>query len=384
MSALTFDDKPVISARVTLPERGCWFAQVELVAEEVAPGTKAKLASFDGKLELAGTVLRGKMVADRYTALVVGGAGGLEKTVTKQAYHSAPAQIVASGICSEVGETLAPSAALATILPSWTRPAGTARAALDSLATRLGVPWRINAAGLVDFSESLYLPADDETAVELDRDDARGVLTLGVEVPRLLPGTTIRDVKARTVVHVLEAAGVQTLVHFGDRDRVRGAIDRLVQRALPGLDFLARYEARVVAQSAVDDTLELFPIDERIPPISAVPLRVPAPGFRVLVSPGARVLLGWDGGDPSKPFCEAFSTGTTTRLDVACADIRLGVAAAAQLVALSNLVQTALDAIRTHVNAHTHTCAAAGSSSSPPASPMSALGPVAAANVKAS
>lgn len=318
MSALTFAGKSVQAARIMMPENGAWVAQIELVAEEVPVGTSTTLESFDGKLSLSGTVMRGKMIADRYTALVVAGGGGLEKNVTAQGYRSSPAQIIASGICAEVGETLAPSAALADILTSWTRAAGPARSALDLLSEYLGVPWRINALGMVEFSEPLYLPADDETAVEIDRDEARGVLTLGVEVPRLLPGTTIRDVQARTIVHTLDESGIQTQVFYGKHERARGAFDRLVARALPQLDLLARYEARVVAQSPVDDTLELFPVDVRIPPLSSVQLLVPAPGFRVLVAPGARVLLGWDGGDPSKPYAEAFgrTAGATTKLEV--------------------------------------------------------------------
>lgn len=325
MSALTCNGHPVVAARLTMPESGAWVGQLELVAEEVAVGALVTLASFDGKLTLVGTVVRGKMIADRYTALVVGGAGGLEKNVTAQGYRTSPAQIVAAGICTEVGETLAPSPDLAVLLTSWTRAAGSARAALDSLAKHLGVPWRVNALGLVEFGAPLYLPADDETAVELDRDEARGVLTLGVEVPRLLPGTTIREVQARTIVHTLDESGIQTLVLYGAHERMRGAFDRLVSRALPRLDFLARYEARVVAQSPADDSLELFPVDERIPPLSSVPLLVPAPGFRILVAPGARVLLGWDGGDPSKPYAEAFgrTAGTTTKLDIAATQIVL-------------------------------------------------------------
>lgn len=326
MSALTFNGLAVVSARIMMPESGAWVATLELVAEEVKTGSLATLASFDGKLTLVGTVMRGKMIADRYTALVVGGGGGLEKNVTAQGYRTSPAQIVAAGICSEVGETLAPSPALAELLTSWTRAAGSARAALDSLAKHLGVPWRINALGLVEFAEPLYLPADDETAVEVDRDEARGVLTLGVEVPRLLPGTTIREVQAKSIVHTLdELAGSTTLVFYGEHERVRGAFDRLVSRALPRLDFLARYEARVVAQSPADDTLELFPVDARIPPLSSVPLLVPAPGFRILVAPGARVLLGWDGGDPSQPYAEAFgrTAGTTTKLEIAATQIVL-------------------------------------------------------------
>jgi hypothetical protein len=346
MSILTFSDTPILRAEITMPENGRWFAQIEATAEEVPDGTTAMLTSYDGALSLVATLLRGKMVADRFTAVLVGGRGGIDKPVTSQGYRSATAQIIADGICAEVGEQLAPSPTLPfTSLTSWTRPAGTARAALDSLSKAIGVPWRINALGLVEFSEVLYLPADDENAVELDRNEARGALTLAVEVPRLLPGTTIREVKAVSVVHEI-GDQVLTTVFYASIDRVRAAFDRLVLRALPRLDLFARYEAKVISQAA-DDTLDLAPIDERIPGLSRVPIRSFGPGVRVLVSPGSRVMLGWDGADPSRPYCEAFDpkVGTTTAFELKSPSIKLGVPESAELVALAAKVDANFAAI---------------------------------------
>ena len=314
---------PIFAGTITLPENGRWYAKVSISAEEISEGSSAVLTTDEGTPWLIGTVLRGKLVEDRFDALLVGGAGKLDETVPAQGYRSTSAQIVASSICSAVGETLAPSPLLAsTILSSWTRAEGPAMRALDALALELGVPWRVNALGLVEFSPVTYAAADDETAVELDRSEARGLLTLSVEEPRLLPGTTIRGVSARTIVHDLGAN--TTEVHYRGPERARETFAKLVARALPRLDYLARYEARVVAQSPADDTLELSPVDERIPGLSGVPLRVPAPGMRVLLSPGARVLLGWDGADPSKPFAESFVSGTTLLLDLVGNEMNLG------------------------------------------------------------
>ncbi len=348
MSVLNANDSPVFSARITLPESGRWFARVELSAEEIAEGSPVTLASYDEVLSLAGTVLRGKMVADRYLALLVGGAGQLDQIVPKLAYRSVSAQIVAEGICSAVGEALAPSPALATILPSWSRTVTDARAALDSLSLALGVPWRFDEQGRVLFGDPLYLEADDENAVEIDRDDATGRLLLGVEAPRLLPGTTIRGVKARTVIHSVNDSGCETEVFFGDTERVRGAFKRLARSAAPRVDFFARYEAKVIRQSPVDDSLELVPDDERVAPISDVPIRVPAPGFRVLVAPLSKVLLGWEGGDPQRPFCEAFSrlAGSATRVDVKSPDVRLGDPDLAKTLSIAEKVDANFNGIK--------------------------------------
>jgi hypothetical protein len=50
-----------------------------------------------------------------------------------------------------------------------------------------------------------------------------------------------------------------------------------------------------------DGTLELRPDNPRVPGLSKVPLRLGVPGVRVIVLPGARVLVGFEGGDPSRP-----------------------------------------------------------------------------------
>jgi hypothetical protein len=72
-----------------------------------------------------------------------------------------------------------------------------------------------------------------------------------------------------------------------------------------------------------------------------------------------------------------------SQVHVRAGEIRLGSDAATSFVALSNLVQTALDAIRTMVNAHVHTGVTTGAGSSgPPATPLGVLGPVASAQVK--
>lgn len=60
--------------------------------------------------------------------------------------------------------------------------------------------------------------------------------------------------------------------------------------------------------------------------------------------------------------------------------IKLG-KTATQFVALANLVQTALDALVDHANNHTHPVA--GATADPTLVPLAAVGPVAAANIKA-
>jgi len=81
---------------------------------------------------------------------------------------------------------------------------------------------------------------------------------------------------------------------------------------------------------------------------------------------GAGMVLGKDGAD--------------AQIRMTASEIKIGASATA-FVALANLVQTALDNIRTTFNTHTHP--APGGATSAPTTPMSAQGPVAATLVKA-
>lgn len=84
-------------------------------------------------------------------------------------------------------------------------------------------------------------------------------------------------------------------------DRIKRAFESLVRHLTSRLDWLALYPASVVVQHA-DGTLDLQPDDARLPGVTGVPMRLGLPGVTVRVSAGARVLLGFEGGDPARPI----------------------------------------------------------------------------------
>lgn len=84
----------------------------------------------------------------------------------------------------------------------------------------------------------------------------------------------------------------------------------------PRLDRLALYPARVVAQSADKTRLDLQPDDVRIPPCAGVPIRHGLPGVTVTVTAGARVLLGYAGGDPAQPYAALWEAGSVVSISV--------------------------------------------------------------------
>lgn len=84
----------------------------------------------------------------------------------------------------------------------------------------------------------------------------------------------------------------------------------------PRLDRLALYPCRVVSQSSDLRTLDLQPDNARVPPCAGVPILHGLPGITVTVPTGARVLLGYAGGDPAQPYAALWEAGDVTLVSV--------------------------------------------------------------------
>lgn len=92
-----------------------------------------------------------------------------------------------------------------------------------------------------------------------------------------------------------------------------GLVDRLV---VPRLDPLALYPATVAAQGE-DGAVDLRPDDARWGQgLAAVPIRHGLPGVTARVKVGARVLLGFEGGDVRRPYCSLWEPGSLEALTI--------------------------------------------------------------------
>lgn len=96
-------------------------------------------------------------------------------------------------------------------------------------------------------------------------------------------------------------------------DRLKQALERLVQQATRRLDYLAAYPASVLIDHG-DMTVDVQPDDTRLPAMTGIPLRVNLPGAVVKVKKGARLLVQFEGGQPSKPIATLYQGGTLERL----------------------------------------------------------------------
>jgi hypothetical protein len=108
---------------------------------------------------------------------------------------------------------------------------------------------------------------------------------------------------------------------------VRSIVGMPLEPGRPPLyDRLAMYKASVVNCAADGSTCDVRPEDKRISPEKLVRVRVGVPGVQAVVAPGAIVLMGWERGDPSRPYCvPSWESGATvTKLVVNAQAVYLG------------------------------------------------------------
>jgi len=95
------------------------------------------------------------------------------------------------------------------------------------------------------------------------------------------------------------------------------ALAKFIRFVMRDTRYHALYPCTVEAQAA-DGTLDLTPDDEAIrgTGLQAVPIRHGLPGVRVKVKQGARLLLGFEAGDPTRPFAALWEPGAIEEISI--------------------------------------------------------------------
>ncbi len=208
--------------------------------------------------------------------------------------------------------------------------------------------------------------------MEVQRDDARGLVTLALDTPNVLPGVALPSGDhTGDVLYDFGPSGLRCRYYTEARARLRGSLERLIRWVTRDSLYLGQYTCQVMAQAG-DGSLDLLPDDARLRAegLQSVPIRHGLPGVTVEVPAGERVLLSFDGGDPSKPYAALWHAGQATRIVFSYGTVE---AAGTQALALAQQTQAALDNLRTQHNAHVHATAALGAPSIPTV-PMTPLG----------
>lgn len=90
----------------------------------------------------------------------------------------------------------------------------------------------------------------------------------------------------------------------------RAALERIIRWVMRDTLYHGTYSSTVQLQHE-DDSLDLLPDDSRVrgTGLGHVPIRHGLPGVRVRVSAGARMMLGFENGDPRAPYAALWEPG---------------------------------------------------------------------------
>lgn len=324
-----------------LPAVGNWSALLFMSGNDILP---------DGAVELqyGGSTLRGWTVRageDRgqYTGIMVGGlAGGLEKAVTAQHFYQTPARTVLVSTLSAVGESLASDSegitgTNATI--DYPRRAVACSKVLDDVADMLGLIWRVKLDGSVWFGQPTW-PASEVKFTYMSKQPDMLAPLLMPEPNQVLiePGQTITlstsasatdfDKTAQRVTCSFywgDQKGSQCRVWLGDpnsdlltddkltTDRVHAGIAAIARAANRRVDWFRQFQGEVVTQRSngtCDITLDRIFGEPEMPPIRGAVPSVPVGGSAIRVRAGDRVTVYFENGDPRRPRCGLYETGS--------------------------------------------------------------------------
>lgn len=331
MTVATIGDRPVLSAIVTEHLNGRWYAEVE-IDDNVRLSGSVTLA-FEGGVSFVGSVARSETFEGSTAARIVGGTGGLSSVVDAKAYRQIATSTILDDLMTDSGETLDDAVTdevRAAYFQAWHRSRAKAAHALATLAEQLGLSWAITRAGTVWVGELLWTELDlRKYGEQLDRSDGAGwVLYAPYGAPTLQPGLTIGGLQISSVVTELSPAALVQKAFYRKSDtaqyldRLRAGLSEFVNAILgrsadsvARWDHLALYPCTVASQ-ADDGSLDLQPDDTvvRGSGFSGVPLKHGLPGWTASVPGGTRVLLGWEGGDPSRPYAALWNPGDVDEL----------------------------------------------------------------------
>lgn len=315
----------VIEGSISMPRVGRWTADVTL-DDGVAPTGEVTVTSGDGKLNLKGTVRRGGSYVEVGHVHLVAGHGGLENTVEPVYYRSVTLGTPLRALLGSVGEVLSSTTdagVLNKFLERWTREKGPGGPSLSRLADAAGATWRVLDDGAVWLGTDTFPDSGvtEDTYELLSESPAEFRATLATEqIPSgIRPGTSFRGSQVAFVEYRVARTALTTQVWY-ERNApsshpVLGPLQGIIRDTMRDTRYHAEYPGRVFSQNA-DDSLDIRLDDESFPHMTQVPMEKFAPGIKVRVATGARVMIGFEAGDPSRPVARLFSSGVTTEIPV--------------------------------------------------------------------
>lgn len=310
MSA-TVNGNDALSVKIRKPRTGPWHADVELDGEVTLSGRVT--ISVDGYTFVGAVVTQGSF-AGRTQAWIVGGSGGLSKTVDAQHYSNTPVLTVIRDILSACGESLDASSVIpSTRFGHWERESTKASHALVAAADRAGLAWRTLDNGKIWVGVDTWAVTKTAASV-LDEDWDTSCLTLAAdefaELAKVQPGATFDGHKLKQVTHLVTRGSMRTIASTESLEEAAGSFLSSIRSAMAASNT---YECSVIAQNA-DGTLQLQPSDPRVAGrgLNNVPIRYGMPGWEARVQSGAVVRVAFDGGNWDQPYACLWNSGNNS------------------------------------------------------------------------
>jgi hypothetical protein len=295
-----------------LPLVGSWECTLTADTTDAAKVNGPAVIDIDGR-KLTGTAEASADAGGKVTARVIAGANGLAATLAPRSYNPTTVRVVLGHILTDAGETLAADADSATLsrtVDGWTRTAQSGKDALKRLADFLGVAWRHKLDGSVWIGPETWPTVEPKHVVEKEEPTEQAV-TVALESLGVLPGETFRAARISAAEYTLDGSKLRLKAKSGStRDPLAEKFANIIKRETQ-TDYFALYPARVVRQNA-DGTIDVKVDSPKMPGMSKLPIRHGVPGVTALeVATGARVLVGFEGAQPSKPYAALWEGAST-------------------------------------------------------------------------
>lgn len=336
---ITANDIRVTAGEILMPRIGAWHADILPDATSAAALVGPVVIVVGGSVTFRGTAFRTGSFRERVGVRVVGGAGGLHTVVTPTQRRGVTVGRILTGLLAEGGETLSPlstTSILNTPMTAWAPRAGSLADAIGHLLDTAtpGAAWRVLDDGTVWVGTETWLPTTANVQV-LDEALTDGSQLVATDLPTLRPGTTLDGRRISAVVHRFEPERVRSSLWYegitSTADRLKAALFGLANHALRRVDHFATYSAKVIRQMG-DGRLEIRADDPRFRGLAAVAMRPGVHGITTTVRQGARILFGFENGDPRRAVATGWESGNPERLTIEADAIKLGAGAVKGIV----------------------------------------------------
>jgi hypothetical protein len=330
MSHSTLGTASILSGQVTLPRSGVWHAELDIDAP-TAPAPGATVLQIGAALKLRGTITQSGIFSGRVRVRVCGGAGTLSRELAPRWYEGAPLSLPLRDLVEEAGERLSaacdPDLVAIVLDPGWSRLPGPAGESLGRLLDETGATWRVLPDGSIWAGPETW-PASTGMAdvLVLESHGGEGRKAIVTETPTLLPGQTFQGTKVALVQYTIGEDKLRAEV-WAERqtpglvDRAKAGFLRIVESLIARRTRYLRPELGTVVSQDGAGRLDVRFDDDHLPPLTGVPIRMPTPGMTVTVSPGAKVLVTFQAGDPRRPIATWWESGELRTLKVSASEL---------------------------------------------------------------